>query len=105
MHNNHYVMFNVQVTLLHKVKELCLDKGVRHKMNDKSGIQGAINTSWTIHKTDLLQLQVDELSVKFNEVYKDKVTHSHLLSSVESNKKKNDRAHRKSELCVCRCMF
>ena len=49
-------------------------------MNDKSGIQGAINT-------DLLQLQVDELSVKFN-VYKDKVTRSHLLSSVESNKKK-----------------
>ena len=46
-----------------KASELCQDKTVRHKLKDKSAIQGAINTSWTLHKSDLLELEAEELAV------------------------------------------
>ena len=44
-----------------KVIELCNDKQVRHKLKDKGAIQGAVNTSWSLHKSELLQIQADEL--------------------------------------------
>lgn len=43
--------------------DLCQDKVVRHKLKDEASIQGAINTSWILHKSDLLQLQAEELAV------------------------------------------
>lgn len=46
-----------------KAAELCHDKAVRHKLKDKGAIQGAINSLWTLHKSDLLQLQADEVAV------------------------------------------
>ena len=35
-----------------KAIELCQDRAVRHKLREKAAIQGAINTSWTLHKSD-----------------------------------------------------
>ena len=43
-----------------KVYELCSDVSVREKLKDKSAIQGAINVSWTMQKSSLLQIQADE---------------------------------------------
>ena len=43
------------------VSELCADRQVRHKLQDKGAIQGAVNTAWTLHKTELLKVQADEL--------------------------------------------
>ena len=75
-------------------KELCQDKDVQHKLKDKSAIQGAINTSWTIHKTDLLQLQADELCEQFSLLYEDEVarTHNTFISGIKQEK--DDRAYR-----------
>ena len=39
-----------------KAYELCSDKEIRHKLNDKVAIQGAINTSWTLYKSGLLDI-------------------------------------------------
>ena len=46
-----------------KASELCQDKTARHKLQDKSAIQGVINASWTLHKSDLLELEAEELAV------------------------------------------
>ena len=54
--------------------ELCEDKHVRHKLKDKSAIQGAINTSWILHKSDLLALRVDELNICMRESYTEERT-------------------------------
>ena len=43
-----------------KVYELCSDVSVREKLKDKSAIQGAINVSWTMQRSSLLQIQADE---------------------------------------------
>ena len=44
-----------------KAREICGDRSIRGKLQSKAAIQGTIYTSWTLHKTHLLQLQVDEL--------------------------------------------
>ena len=67
-----------------KAADLCQDKAVRHKLNDKAAIQGAINTSWTLHKSGLLQLQADELAVYASAVHRDEIAQAATLSSVES---------------------
>ena len=46
-----------------KALELCKDEKARHKLKDKAGIQGAINTIWTLHKSDLLKIQAEEMSI------------------------------------------
>ena len=67
-----------------KVMELCEDKHVRHKLKDKSAIQGAINTSWTLHKSDLLALQVDELNICMRESYTEERTKEIMFSTIKS---------------------
>ena len=71
-----------------KATELCQDKAVRQKLQDKAAIQGAINSLWTLHKSDLLQLQADELAVCVNHTYTDETRQAYALSTVESNLKK-----------------
>ena len=66
--------------------ELCRDKQVRHKLRDKSAIQGAINTSWIIHKTDLLKLEVDKMEDSISQVYKDKTVGEDMLSTIKNKK-------------------
>ncbi len=71
-----------------KAAELCQDKAVRHKLRDKPAIQGAINTSWSLHKSDLLQLQAQELTLYVSQAYTDESVRAVTLSSVQSNLKK-----------------
>ena len=71
-----------------KVQELCKDEKARHKLKDKAGIQGAINTIWTLHKSDLLKIQVEELTIYVSQVYDDEFAMINYLSSVEANKEK-----------------
>ena len=68
--------------------ELCANEDVRHKLKDKLAIQGAINTSWTLHKSSLLELQAEQLTISVHQAYSDDAAAKHILSSVESNKKK-----------------
>ena len=69
--------------------ELSKDEKARHKLKDKAGIQGAINTIWTLHKSDLLKIQVEELTLYVSQIYsRDKIAMMNYLSSVEANKEK-----------------
>ena len=49
--------------------ELCRNEDVRHKLKDKLAIQGAINTSWTLHKSNLLELQAEKLMTAVHQAY------------------------------------
>ena len=71
-----------------KAVELCEDTAVRHKLQDKAAIQGAINTSWTLHKSDLLQIQADEVAVYVGQAYADEIAQASTLSTVQANKAK-----------------
>jgi hypothetical protein len=72
-----------------KALELSKDEKARRKLKDKAGIQGAINTIWTLHKSDLLKIQVEELTVYVSQAYnRDKIAMINYLSSVEANKEK-----------------
>ena len=58
--------------------ELCSDVSVREKLKDKSAIQGAINVSWTMQKSSLLQVQADEVREESKTIYTDPVGRAHL---------------------------
>lgn len=69
-----------------KAAELCEDKNVREKFqNNKRAIMGAINSSWTLHRTELLQLQAEEVAEEAKTVYTDEVRREQFLSSIRSN--------------------
>ena len=71
-----------------KVYELCSDVSVREKLKDKSAIQGAINVSWTMQKSSLLQIQADEVREESKTIYTDPVGRAHLLTPIERNLKR-----------------
>jgi len=71
-----------------KATELCKDKRVRHKLKDKPAIQGAINTSWTLHKSDILRVEADEMLQHLSELYTDEVLFLTVSDTIEDNKKK-----------------
>ena len=50
-----------------KASELCSDSVTRYKLKNKAAIQGAIYLSWTLHKTDLLKIQAEELGEDMNQ--------------------------------------
>ena len=68
-----------------KATELCSDKSVRAKLRNKAAIRGAIDSSWTLHKTHLLQLQAEKLVQQTKQLYSDEVAHSYELTVVTSN--------------------
>ena len=68
-----------------KARELCADKSVRAKLHSKTAIQGAICASWTLHKTHLLQLQVEEVEDLAKRFHPDDAVRAHLLTPVTSN--------------------
>ncbi len=68
-----------------KAAELCNNAAVRHKLRNKTAIQGAIHTSWNLHKTSLLEIQVDELRAKATDAYIEESTVSNKLASIERN--------------------
>ena len=68
-----------------KASELCSDKSVRCKLRDRVAIQGAIHTSWTLHKTTLLQLRSEELTTRVEEVYTSEVEREVKLKTIQKN--------------------
>ena len=68
-----------------KARELCADRSVRAKLHNKTAIQGAICASWTLHKTHLLQLQVEEVEALAKKVHPDDAVRAHFLTPVTSN--------------------
>ena len=71
-----------------KACELCADKSVRSMLGNKTAIQGAIHASWTIHKSSLLQVKVDELYKCYMDVLQDEVLTQSKLRSVKKNEAK-----------------
>lgn len=52
-------------------REICAEKGIRSELHNKAAIEGAIYTSWTLHKTHLLKLKAEELEQEAKVVYED----------------------------------
>ena len=59
-----------------KAVELCRDQSVCGKLQgNKTAIQGAIHTSWILHKTSLLELKAEKLQEDLKMVYHDHITY------------------------------
>jgi hypothetical protein len=68
-----------------KALELCSDSVTRCKLKNKAAIQGAIHLSWTLHKTELLKLQAEEMGEDMKLIYPDEVTQKHMLTPITRN--------------------
>jgi len=66
---------------------------VKGKLRNKIALQGAICTSWALHKTNLLQLKAEEVQAKARTLYKDDIAWSHVLKSVTRNVERMLSAH------------
>ena len=60
---------------------------------NRAAIEGVIYSSWTRHKTSLLEIQVEELEAKYLKVYTDKVARDHALTVVKRNMERMLQAH------------
>jgi len=78
-----------------KAGELCKDKSVKGKLRNKIALQGAIYTSWSLHKTNLPQVKAEEVQAKARTLYKDDIAWSHVLKSVTRNVERILSAHAK----------
>ena len=67
-----------------KAHEICKDRRLTSKM-DEGSIKGAINSSWTLHKSNLLLHQARQLEEKSKLVWTDEVARSYKLKPVERN--------------------
>ena len=56
-----------------QASELCASTSVFLKLGSKTAIQGAIHTAWCLHKVDLLDLEVTELSNQMKDVIPDRI--------------------------------
>ena len=67
---------------------ICKDEAVRKKLKDKTAIHGAINTRWTLHKSMLLNLQVEELVIRASQIHSDEISLQCEVSTMKSNRVK-----------------
>ena len=65
--------------------KVCSSEHAITRLASNQEIEGAINTSWTLHKTRLLQLKVEELYVKASQIFQDETERAHSLSTVNAN--------------------
>lgn len=69
-----------------KAAEICADRSaVRELGNSREAIEGAIHSSWTLHKTSILELQLEELEEKAKAKYDDEVAREHVLMTAKKN--------------------
>ena len=78
----YYIFWNAQA------RELCSSPPTLVYLNSTKKIEGAINTKWTLYKSELLELLADEVSVLVSEAYTDPVAQSSTMITIENNKKK-----------------
>ena len=77
-----------------KAFELCSHRVVTSTLQDnRAAIEGAIYTSWTLHKTSLLELRMEEIENKCLKVYADEVTREHVLTVAKRNLERMRQAH------------
>jgi hypothetical protein len=77
-----------------KAVEICSDKSMTDELNNnREAIEGAIHSSWTLHKTSLLELEVEELEDKAILVYDDEVAREVILKNVKKNRDRMQTAH------------
>ena len=81
-------------------RDLCANKDMRHKLKDKLAIQGAINTSWTLHKSTLLDLQAEKLKVFGHQAYPDTVCRPYTLLCRDKPEEDVGRPHQYSPVSV-----
>ena len=75
------------------LSEICADKTCRGRLQSKTAIQGTIYTSWTLHKTHLLQLQAEELQEEGKIVYRDQVAREADFSTIKKNLERMQQAY------------
>lgn len=68
-----------------KAHEICADKTIRAHLGSKAAIQGTIYTSWTLHKTHLLELQAEELQGVAKQLYNDEIALLADFSTIKNN--------------------
>lgn len=68
-----------------KAHEICADKTLRARLQNKAAIQGAIYTSWHLHKTHLLELQAEEVREQAHKIHQDAVSTEFRLRAVDNN--------------------
>ena len=77
-----------------KAVEICSDKSITDELNNnREAIEGAIHSSWTLHKTSLLELEAEELEDKAILVYDDAVARELILKNVKKNRDRMKTAH------------
>lgn len=77
-----------------KAYELWKDKSVRENMKaNKRAFMGAINCSWTVHRSEIIQLQAEEVIELASKVYPDEVTKEYKLLSIRKNVSRVKEAH------------
>ena len=68
-----------------KAHEICADKTIRAHLGSKAAIQGTIYTSWTLHKTHLLEMQAEELQGEAKNIYSDEVAMLAEFTTIKNN--------------------
>ena len=68
-----------------KALELCSDSVTRCKLKNKAAIQEAIHLSWTLHKTDVLKLQAEEMGEDMKLIYPNEATQKYMLTPITRN--------------------
>ena len=77
-----------------KAVEICSDKSITDELNNnREAIERAIHSSWTLHKTSLLELEAEELEDKAILVYDDAVARELILKNVKKNRDRMKTAH------------
>ena len=66
-----------------KARDICGDKKSVGKLVEKIAMHGAINSSWILHKTELLKLEADELCSLATEIYPDEIAQSHIHGGID----------------------
>ena len=67
-----------------KAKEYCQDKRITSKM-DGIAIKGAINTSWTLHKSNILIHQAAEIEDKATAAQTNQASRDYILKGIQHN--------------------
>lgn len=81
-----------------KAHEICTDKTIRARLQSKAAIQGTIYTSWTLHKTHILQLQAEELQEEAKMVYRDQVAREADFTTIKNNLERMQQAYASTTL-------
>ena len=82
-----------------KAMEYCQHKRVTSKM-DGTAIKGAINTSWTLHKSKILIHKAAEIEDKATAIWTNPGSRDHILKGIEKKQRTCENSRCSSSTCV-----